>query len=122
MIDQSNRGTGIAFVALSFACLALNPLAQAADTQSELGNDWPQFRGPGALGRSEAKGLPLTWSDEKSVAWKTTLPGPGASSPIVIGNRIFLTCFTGFATSSSEPGEMTNLKRHLEKEVEEESK
>lgn len=76
-------------------------------------NDWPQFRGTGALGRSEAKGLPLTWSDEKNVVWKAALPGPGASSPIVLGDRIFITSFTGFATSSREPGEMTNLKRHL---------
>jgi len=65
------------------------------------------------MGRSDAKGLPLTWSDETNIAWKAALPGPGASSPIVLGERIFLTCFTGFATSSREPGEMTNLKRHL---------
>jgi outer membrane protein assembly factor BamB len=75
--------------------------------------DWPQFRGPGALGRSEAQGVPLHWSDNSNVVWKTTLPGPGASSPIVIDQRIFLTCFTGFAASSREPGEMTALKRHL---------
>src|SRR5687767_3505403 len=75
--------------------------------------DWPQFRGPGALGRSDAKGTPLTWSDDKNVAWKAALPGPGASSPIVWGDKIFLTCFTGFATSSREPGDMANLKRHL---------
>lgn len=81
--------------------------------ESTLGKDWPQFRGPDGLGRSDAKGLPLTWGDEKNVAWKTTLPGPGASSPIVLGDRIFLTCFTGFATSSREPGEMSHLKRHL---------
>ena len=78
-----------------------------------MGNDWPQFRGPGALGRSEAKGFPLTWGDDNGIAWKTPLPGPGASSPITLGNRIYVTCFTGFATSSREPGEMTNLKRHL---------
>jgi len=75
--------------------------------------DWPQFRGAGALGRSEVKGLPLTWSDEKNVVWKAALPGPGASSPIVLGDKIFITSYTGFATSSREPGEMTNLKRHL---------
>lgn len=98
---------------LTIACFARLLLAPSALGQSERGGDWPQFRGPGALGRSDAKGLPLTWSDEKNIVWKTTLPGPGASSPIVLGQRIFLTCFTGFATSSREPGEMTNLKRHL---------
>lgn len=94
--------------AVAFALLAVLFL-----TPSARGNDWPQFRGQGALGRSDTKALPLTWSDEQNVAWKTVLPGPGASSPIVLGNRIFLTCYTGYATSSREPGEMSNLKRHL---------
>src|SRR5262249_26052504 len=75
--------------------------------------DWPQFRGPGALGRGEAIGVPLHWHDASNLVWKAALPGPGASSPVTIGNRVFLTCFTGFATSSREPGEMTALKRHL---------
>ena len=65
------------------------------------------------MGRSAAKGAPLTWSDEQNIAWKAALPGPGASSPITFGDKIFLTCFTGFATSSREPGDMMNLKRHL---------
>ncbi|HMJ88978.1 MAG TPA: PQQ-binding-like beta-propeller repeat protein [Candidatus Acidoferrum sp.] len=65
------------------------------------------------MGRSDAKDVPLNWSDEKNIVWKTALPGPGASSPITLGNRIFITCFTGYATSSREPGDMANLKRHL---------
>ena len=77
------------------------------------GNDWPQFRGPGALGRSEAKNIPLTWNEQTNVVWKTALPGPGASSPITQGDHIYLTCFTGYATSSREPGDMDNLQRHL---------
>lgn len=75
--------------------------------------DWPQFRGAGALGTSDAKGAPLNWADDKGVVWKIALPGPGASSPITLGDKIYLTCFTGFATSSREPGDMENLKRHL---------
>jgi outer membrane protein assembly factor BamB len=97
--------------ALPFITIA-SVLSFALSVQSA-GSDWPQFRGPGALGRSDAKGFPLTWSDDKNIVWKTTLPGPGASSPITFGNKIFLTCFTGFATSSREPGNMANLKRHL---------
>jgi len=88
-------------------CLGLGLNSLAA------GTDWPQFRGPGALGSSDAKATPLNWGDEKNIVWKTTLPGPGASSPITFGDRIFLTCFTGFAASSREPGDMANLKRHL---------
>jgi len=85
----------------------------AVATQTSAQAEWPQFRGLGALGQSDAPGLPLTWGDSNNVVWKATLPGPGASSPIVHNGRVYLTCFTGFATSSREPGEMTNLKRHL---------
>ncbi len=77
------------------------------------GADWPQFRGPDAHGKNTAANLPLTWADNSNVVWKSTLPGPGASSPITFGDRIYLTCYTGYATSSREPGEMSNLKRHL---------
>lgn len=80
---------------------------------SSSGADWPQFRGSGAQGKNASANLPLTWGDNSNVVWKTTLPGPGASSPVTFGERIYLTCYTGYATSSREPGEMSNLKRHL---------
>jgi hypothetical protein len=79
---------------------------------SAAGSDWPQFRGS-ASGRSDAQTVPLTWGEDQNLAWKTPLPGPGSSSPVVHSNQIFLTCFTGFATSSREPGDMSQLKRHL---------
>lgn len=53
--------------------------------------NWPQFRGPAGQGVTREAGLPLEWSDRKNVLWKTELPGRGHSSPIVWGNRIFLT-------------------------------
>jgi hypothetical protein len=87
--------------------------ALAIAVQESARADWPQFRGPGALGKGDAPGLPLGWSDTSNVVWKTVLPGPGASSPIVQGARVYLTCFTGFAISTGQPGEMTRLKRHL---------
>ncbi|MDX2034703.1 MAG: PQQ-binding-like beta-propeller repeat protein [Blastocatellia bacterium] len=60
-------------------------------TYPALGADWPQFRGPGSLGVAEEAGLPETWSETENVAWKTSIPGLGWSSPIVVGNRIFVT-------------------------------
>ena len=51
---------------------------------------WPQFRGP-AQGVSTEKGLPDEWSATQNVAWKTAIPGRGHSSPVVWGDRIFLT-------------------------------
>jgi outer membrane protein assembly factor BamB len=52
--------------------------------------NWPQFRGPGARGVSEAAGLPDTWSTNQNVAWRTEIPGRGWSSPIVWGERVFV--------------------------------
>jgi outer membrane protein assembly factor BamB len=53
--------------------------------------DWPGFRGPAGQGLSTEKGLPLEWSRERSVAWKTAIPGEGWSSPIVAAGRVIIT-------------------------------
>jgi outer membrane protein assembly factor BamB len=52
---------------------------------------WPQFRGPQGRGIAEGPGLPETWSATENVAWKVPIAGTGWSSPIVAGDRIFLT-------------------------------
>ena len=54
-------------------------------------DNWPQWRGPRGQGVSEEKNLPLEWSSTKNIKWKTAVPGRGHSSPIVWGNRLFLT-------------------------------
>ncbi len=53
--------------------------------------DWPEFRGPGQQGHAPNTGLPVEWSAEKNVEWKTPIPGLGWSSPIVLDGRIYLT-------------------------------
>ncbi len=60
--------------------------------QSAIGadGDWPQWRGPLSDGHSLETNVPVTW-DAKSVLWKTALPGNGQSSPVIAGDRIFLT-------------------------------
>ncbi len=75
--------------------------------------DWAGFRGPSGMGISAAKGLPVTWSESENIAWKTPLPGPGASSPIVFGDRIYLTSYTGFFVPGESGGSQEDLKRHL---------
>jgi outer membrane protein assembly factor BamB len=75
--------------------------------------DWLQFRGPGGLGIAADKNTPVTWSADASIAWKTALPGPGASSPIVVGDRVFVTSYSGYGLDKDDPGEQKNLKRHL---------
>src|SRR5262249_10305635 len=52
---------------------------------------WPQWRGPGGLGISESTNYADEWSAEKNVAWKTAVSGRGHSSPVIWGDRIFLT-------------------------------
>ncbi|HQX49724.1 MAG TPA: PQQ-binding-like beta-propeller repeat protein [Planctomycetaceae bacterium] len=61
----------------------LQPHASAAD--------WPQFRGPGGQGHSDAKNLPLTWSETENITWKVPIAGLGWSSPSIQGNQIWLT-------------------------------
>ena len=53
--------------------------------------NWPQFRGPGALGVAEHPNLPDRWSTNENIAWKVEVPGRGWSSPIVWGQRVFVT-------------------------------
>jgi len=83
------------------------------DSKAVQAADWPQFRGPGGLGLSDARGLPVTWSGEQNIAWKTELPGPGSSSPIVVGDRVFVTCYSGYGIPGQDGGEVERLKRHL---------
>ena len=53
--------------------------------------NWPQFRGAQSLGVASNRNLPTTWSTDQNVAWKTTVPGLGWSSPVVWGDKIFVT-------------------------------
>ena len=95
---------------LSLGLLTLVSLVFAKAPAPE--QDWSCFRGPTGMGTSDAKGLPETWSASENLAWKTKLPGPGASSPVVFGDRIYMTCYTGFFVPG-ENGSKENLQRHL---------
>ena len=75
--------------------------------------DWPQFRGPNGLGASAEPGLPDQWNSQQNVAWKVPLPGFGSSSPIVLGDRIYVTSYSGFGLNPEEPGDMDDLRLHV---------
>ncbi len=64
-------------------------------------DNWPSWRGPTGQGHSVEKNLPLKWSTTENVRWKTPLPADGNSSPIVWGDRIFLTQATAKGTQRS---------------------
>jgi outer membrane protein assembly factor BamB len=53
--------------------------------------NWPQYRGPHGNGRADNARLPITWSEEKNVVWKTPIHDKGWSSPVVWGEQVWLT-------------------------------
>jgi outer membrane protein assembly factor BamB len=73
----------------TFTLGLVTALLATADASAQ--SNWPQFRGSQSLGISDAPGLPDSWSTTQNVVWKTDIPGRGWSSPIVWGDRIFLT-------------------------------
>ena len=74
-----------------FVSLSLVLVAASTPADSHGDDNWPQFRGPHATGVGESDRLPDRWSADDNVEWKTEIPGRGWSSPIVWGDRIFLT-------------------------------
>ncbi len=56
------------------------------------GGVWPSFRGPSGNGISTARNVPLLWGPDRNIKWRAELPEPGDSSPIVSGDRVFITC------------------------------
>jgi outer membrane protein assembly factor BamB len=63
----------------------------AASLSLAYAENWPGWRGPGSLGISAEKGIPTQWDLSKNVKYKVEVPGLGHSSPIVWGERIFVT-------------------------------
>ena len=64
--------------------------------------DWPQFRGPDGQGHATVGGLPLKWSETENVAWKVPVEGRGWSSPVVLGNEIWMTTALPTAATAEE--------------------
>ncbi len=75
------------FVLLTLVAFAMGSRLYASEI-------WPQFRGPAANGYSDAKKLPLEWSADKGVVWKTPIHDRGWSSPVVWKDQIWLTTAT----------------------------
>src|SRR5207248_2036798 len=62
--------------------------------------DWPGFRGARG-GVADDKDLPVQWSQDNFL-WKFKMPGPGTSSPITMGDKIIVTCYTGYGTTEGK--------------------
>lgn len=74
---------------------------------------WNQFRGENGQGISREKNIPTEWDDEKNLAWKTKLPGAGASSPILTKSYVFVTSYSGYGQPGERSGSANDLERHL---------
>jgi outer membrane protein assembly factor BamB len=78
---------------IKFCSLAVTVLAATYSAA----NDWPQFRGPSGDGLSSATKVPIEWSPQENIAWKTPIPGSGWSSPILLDGKLYLTTAVGDA-------------------------
>lgn len=58
-------------------------------------SDWGSWRGPTGNGISAETNVPVEWSADKNVAWRVPLPGPAGASPVVWGDRVFVTSVDG---------------------------
>ncbi|QDT55245.1 outer membrane biogenesis protein BamB [Caulifigura coniformis] len=81
-------------------------------TTCGFGEDWTAFRG--SDGQASGQGNPpVKWSAAENLRWTCPLPGPGASSPIVLGDRLYVTCYSGYGVPDGPDGAISELKRHL---------
>jgi outer membrane protein assembly factor BamB len=86
------RALGVALTLFAMVFFGLTPnFTEAAPVPP---THWPQFRGADSLGVADGSRFPDHWGTNENVAWKIPIPGRGWSSPIVWGNRVFLTTVT----------------------------
>lgn len=113
--DHPLKACGVTFSGCAGLHAAMKPLlalALASVTLHAAATDWPRFLGPtGAAIVAESK-APLKWSDSENIVWKAELPGPGSSSPIVFGDKVFITCWTGYGDKEGA-NDIGKLTRHL---------
>ncbi len=74
--------------------------------------DWHQFRGPDSRSWVSNE-FPIQWGPDQGIFWQQGLPGRGSSSPIVSGDRIFLTAYDGFGLTIKDRKDFKNLRHHL---------
>ena len=88
------------------AAIAAGVIALSAPLNGE--SSWQQWRGPLATGEAPNADPPIQWNETRNIRWKTTLPGKGHSTPIVTGDRIFVTA----AFQTGEPFEPRHDAAH----------
>lgn len=93
----------IAAVVLTLIGLAAIGATLAQNSPQSIGGNWPQWRGPNQNGVSTAKDLPTTWSQTENIVWKTPLPSWSGGTPVIWGDKIFLTSPTKGEEKAVQP-------------------
>ncbi|HLJ11210.1 MAG TPA: PQQ-binding-like beta-propeller repeat protein [Planctomycetaceae bacterium] len=96
-----------------FRMIAVLCFTVALGSSVAAAGDWTRFRGPNGSAVSDDRETPVNWSATENIIWRTLLPGPGTSSPIVTGGKVFLTCYAGYGLDQKNPGSPENLERIL---------
>ena len=86
--DSNQRSSSAA----ALPTVARDPVEELPKTEN-----WPAWRGVNSCGVSADRGLPVEWTTEQGIRWKQTVPGRGNSSPVVWGERVFVTSDLGEA-------------------------
>ncbi len=79
---------------MAILCLVLTmalAVSAIAQSQADAERYWGQWRGPMATGVSETANPPVQWSETENIRWKVEIPGRGSSSPVIWGDRVFVT-------------------------------
>ena len=103
---------------LSSALLSATLLSSTAAAQEQ---NWTRFLGANGRASVTSVDVPLEWDANTNIQWKTAIPGPGSSSPVVVQDQVFLTCYTGYGVepvedpkaSDTKAGNIEALTRHL---------
>jgi outer membrane protein assembly factor BamB len=80
-----------AALAIATAVVALGSFADVSSQAADAERFWPQWRGPHFKGVSTTANPPVSWSETKNIVWKAPLPGRGNSTPVIWGERLFVT-------------------------------
>lgn len=100
---------------MRLVALGLVSATSAAWMAAPTSADWNRFRGPNGSGIAEdSESTPTTWSPTENIKWKIPLPGEvGVSCPIVVGDKVFVTSYSGYGIGRSGGGTPKDVKRHL---------
>jgi outer membrane protein assembly factor BamB len=99
------RASIIAAVFVTFDLVGPYLLRAAEVDTADFDRNWPRWRGPAETGVAPHAKPPVEWSETKNVRWKVAIPGEGSASPIVWGDRVFVTSAidTGKAPAADAP-------------------